>query len=101
MWRLRGAVRAFDFTVPRPFDPAIPSWRPLIDIYFYAAKPLGLHSQPFHMVSFALHGMVVGLAVLLLFRLQRSALAAAATGLLFVVAPTYDFAVSWIGQTSE
>ena len=96
-----GMVRAFDFTVPRPFDPAIPSWRPLIDIYFYAAKPVGLHSQPFHMVNFALHGIVGGLAVLLVFRLRRAALPAAATGLLFVVAPTYDYAVSWIGQASE
>jgi hypothetical protein len=96
-----GMVRAFDFTVPRPMDPAIPSWRPLIDIYFYAAKPVGLHSQPFHAVNFALHGLVGALAVLLLFRLHRSTLAATATGVLFVVAPTYDYAVSWIGQASE
>jgi hypothetical protein len=96
-----GMVRAFNFTVPRHLDPAIPSWRPLIDIYFYAAKPLGLHSQPFHVVNFALHGMVGGLAVLLLYRLQRAMLPAVATGLLFVVAPTYDYAVSWIGQVSE
>ncbi len=96
-----GMVRAFDFTVPKPLDPAIPSWRPLIDIYFYAAKPVGLHSQPFHLVNFLLHGLVGALAVVLLFRLQRSALVAGATGLLFVVAPTYDYAVSWIGQVSE
>ncbi len=96
-----GMVRAFEFTTPKPFDPAIPFWRPLIDVYFYAAKPVGLHSQPYHIVNFTLHGLVGALAVVLLFRLTRSILPAVAAGLLFVVAPTYDFAVSWIGQVSE
>jgi len=96
-----GMGRAFTFVTYKRFDPAIPFWRPLIDIYFYAAKPVGLHSQPFHIVNFALHGLVGGLAILFLFRLTRSVLPAMATGLLFVVAPTYDFAVSWIGQVSE
>lgn len=94
-------VRAFEFTRNSTVDPATPFWRPLIDVYFYAAKPAGLHAQPYHAVNFFLHGLVGALAVVLLFRLTRSAGVAAATGLLFVVAPTYDFAVSWIVQVSE
>ncbi|MEX2159305.1 MAG: hypothetical protein WEB04_07885 [Dehalococcoidia bacterium] len=98
---LGGMVRAFTFTRGEPFDEASPFWRPLIDIYFYAFKPFGLHAQPFHAVNIGLHGAVGALAVLLMWRLTKSSIVAAAIGLLFVVAPTYDFAVSWVAQVSE
>jgi hypothetical protein len=92
---------AFTFPEPKPFDEVTLFWRPLIDFYFYAAKPLGLHPQPFHLTNLFLHGLVGALSVVFVYRLTRSPLAAAMTGPLFVVAPTYDIAVSWIAQVSE
>lgn len=94
-------ARAFTFPQGKLFDEATAFWRPSIDLYFFLAKPLGIHPQPYHLVNIALHGLVGSLAVVFVWRLSRSLASGVVTGLLFTVAPTYDFAVSWIAQVSE
>lgn len=93
--------RGFTFPNASPFDEVTLFWRPLADLYFYAARPLGLDPAPFHGVNFLAHAMVGGLAILLIWRLHGNLAAGAVSGLLFVMAPTYDFAVVWISQISE
>jgi hypothetical protein len=93
--------RAFLFQQGTRLDEATLFWRPSIDLYFFAAKPLGIHAQPFHAANVALHGAAAALGVVLVWRLTGSLLTAAAAGLLFTVAPTYDYAVTWIAQISE
>jgi hypothetical protein len=95
------AQEAFTFPEPRPFDEVTLFWRPLLDFYFFASKPLGIHPQPYHILNIVLHGLAGMLAILLLYRLSQSLVGAIAAGLLFIVAPTYDIAVSWIAQVSE
>ncbi len=94
-------IRAFTFPSPHEFDQPTMFWRPLADIYFLAARPLGLHPSLYHAANFLLHGTVGALAVVFLWRLTGSRMSALISGLLFVVAPTYDFAVTWISQVSE
>jgi hypothetical protein len=94
-------VRAFSFPEASPFNEATLSWRPLTDLYVYAMSPLGVHAQPYHVINIALHGVVGALGVLLVRRLTSASLTAAATGVLFVVAPTYDFTVGWTVEVSE
>lgn len=98
---LEGMYRAFTFPRAEPLDEVTPFWRPSIDLYFYAAKPFGINPQPLHIVNIVLHGTVGALAVVFVWRLTRSAASGAISGLLFTVAPTYDYAVSWISQVSE
>jgi len=93
--------RAFTFPVAKPFDEVTRFWRPLTDLYFYAGQGFGLHPEPYHVVNVLVHGMVGSLAAVLLRRLSGSLLAASLAGLLFTVAPTYEFAVTWISQVSE
>lgn len=93
--------RAFIFPKAKPFDEVTLFWRPSIDLYFYAMRPFGIHAQPYHAVNVLVHGSVAALGVLFIWRLSRSGVAGAVAGLLFVVAPTYDFAVSWISEVSE
>jgi hypothetical protein len=61
----------------------------------------GLQSEPYYIVNLLLHGVVAALGILLVRRLTGSLAAAIATGFLFVVAPTYDIAVTWIAEVSE
>lgn len=93
--------RAFIFPEAKPFDEVTLFWRPLIDLYFYVAQVVGLRPEPYHVVNVLVHGMVGGLGAIFIWRLSRSAVSGAVTGLLFSVAPTYDFAVVWIAQVSE
>ncbi len=94
-------VRAFSFPEASPFNEATLSWRPLTDLYFYAVSPLGIHAQPYHVINIALHGVVGALGVLFVHRLTGASLTAVATGVVFVVAPTYDFTVGWSVEVSE
>ena len=93
--------RAFTFPDFATFDEITLAWRPLTDLYFYAARIFGLHPEPYHAVNVVLHGMVGGLTVIFVWRLTSSVASGVVTGLLFTVAPTYDFAVTWISQGSE
>lgn len=93
--------RAFTFPTPKEFDEVTLFWRPLTDFYFYGARTFGLHPEPYHAVNIALHGAVGGLGVLFLWRLVGSLWRALVSGLLFTVAPTYEFAVTWVSQVSE
>lgn len=93
--------RAFTFPTPREFDEVTLFWRPLTDLYFYGARAFGLHPEPYHVVNVLVHGFVGSLAVVVLRRLTGSLAASFAAGLIFIVAPTYEFAVTWISQTSE
>jgi hypothetical protein len=93
--------RAFTFPEAEPFDEVTLFWRPSVDLYFYAMRPFGLHAQPYHAVNLLLHGGVGALGTVFAYRLTKSAFGAAAIGLLFVVAPTSDFAVTWIAEVSE
>lgn len=99
MWEL--TIRAFTFPTAQPFDEVTLFWRPLTDLYFYLARIFELHSEPYHVVNVALHGLVGGLAAILVWRLTKSSVGGLVAGALFVVAPTYAFAVSWISQVSE
>ncbi|MCH8849659.1 MAG: hypothetical protein IIC89_02405 [Chloroflexi bacterium] len=93
--------RAFVFPEIKAFDEVTLAWRPLTDIYFLGARVFGLNPELYHIVNILLHGLVGASAVIFVWRLTRSAAAGLATGLLFVVAPTYSFAVTWISQGSE
>lgn len=93
--------RAFTFPVAKPFDEVTRFWRPLTDLYFYGARSFGLHPEPYHVVNVLVHGLVGSLAVVFLRRLTGSLVAATAAALLFTVAPTYEFAVTWVSQVSE
>ncbi|MCH8010298.1 MAG: hypothetical protein IIC91_15720 [Chloroflexi bacterium] len=93
--------RAFTFPEPAWDDEVTFFWRPLVDLYFYAAQPVGLRPTAYHLFNFLLHGAVGGLGIFFIWRLTNHLAAAAVSGLLFVMAPTYDFAVTWISQVSE
>ena len=93
--------RAFTFPTPQPFDEVTLFWRPLIDLYFYVFRVFGIDPAPYHVANVWLHGAVGALAVLFIWRVTGSLFSGALTGLWFVVAPTYGFAVSWISQVSE
>lgn len=76
--------RAFTFPSAQPFDEVTLFWRPLIDLYFYLFQVFGLHPEPYHVVNTLVHGAVGAL-----------------TGMLFTIAPTYGYAVTWIAGVSE
>lgn len=98
---LEGMYRAVTFPRAAPLDEVTPFWRPSIDLYFYVAKPFGFNPEPYHVVNIGLHGTAGALAVIFVWRFTRSAASGAISGLLFTVAPTYDYTVSWISQVSE
>jgi hypothetical protein len=93
--------RAFTFPEAKPFDEVTLFWRPLTDFYFYGMRAFGLHPEPYHIVNLLLHGVVAVLGMLLVRRLTGSLAGGVATAFLFVVAPTYDIAVTWIAEVSE
>jgi len=93
--------RAFTFPNGVLFKEVTLFWRPLADLYFYLAQPFGLDPAPYHAMNLVAHSLVGGLAILLLWRLGANVLVAGCAGVLFVVAPTYHFAVVWISQISE
>ncbi len=93
---------AFSFPHGTPFDRPTPFWRPLVDLYFAAAwRVFGLEPLPYHVMNVMLHGGVACLLAVLVGQLGVSRPAALAAGLLFVVLPTYGFAVSWISSVTE
>ncbi len=94
-------LRAVTFPSIQRFDEVTLFWRPLIDVYFYLFRPLGLRPEPYHAVNVALHGATGALGVMFIYRVTGSIVKGAFSGLLFTVAPTYDIAVSWISQVSE
>lgn len=95
-------VRAFTFPAPTPFAEPTPFWRPASVLFFYFEHLFfGLHPTRYHAINIALHGIVGALGGILTARLTRSRLAAGAAAVLFVAAPSYDFAVTWISQFSE
>ena len=94
-------LRAFTFPSAKPFDEVTLFWRPLVDLYFYVAQVVGLRPGPYHVVNVFVHGAVGGLGVIFIWRLTRSIIGAALSGVFFTIAPTYDFAVTWISQASE
>ena len=94
--------RAFSFPAGTVFDVSTPFWRPAVDAYFFAAwRIFGLDPLPYHITNVALHGAIASLLALLLWQLTSSRLPGLLGGLLFVVLPTYDFAVTWISSVTE
>jgi hypothetical protein len=94
--------RAFSFPDSIPVDRPTPFWRPLGDAYFFAAwRVFGLHPLPYHVVNVLLHGAIASLTAVLVWQLAGSRLAGLLAGLLFVVLPIFDWAVTWISQITE
>lgn len=93
---------AFSFPHAAPFAQPTPFWRPAIDAYFFATWRLfETDATPYHVLSVALHAANATLAALLVWQIRRQPLTAFVAGLLFVVLPTYDIAVSWVASVTE
>lgn len=102
--RNAGSVLARAFTFPdfTPFEAPTPFWRPASDGFFYTEYLMfGLNPAPYHVVNVGLHALVATLGGVFVARVTRSTATGIAVGALFAVAPTYDFAVTWISQFSE
>jgi hypothetical protein len=96
---LRGA---FSFPTGSAVDVPTPFWRPLVDVYFFAAWRLfGDEPWPYHAVNVALHAGVALLLAVLVRQLSSSWGAGIAAGLVFVVLPAYQYAVVWISSVTE
>jgi hypothetical protein len=93
---------AFSFPPGSAFDASTPFWRPLVDTYFFAGwRVFGLEPLPYHVLNVLLHGAVASLLAVLVWQLTSSRIVAWLGGLLFVVLPTYDFAVTWVSSATE
>jgi len=94
--------RAFTFPPAGYFEPQTPFWRPLIDVYFYAAwRVFGEEPVAYHVVNVVLHGAIATLLATLVWQLTSSWLKGFLAALLFAVLPTYDIAVTWISSATE
>ena len=94
--------RALSFPPDGTQEIHTPFWRPLVDIYFFLAWRLfGLEPLPYRLINVALHGVLGVLTALLTRQLLRSWCAGLVAGGLFVLSPTYDFAVAWISDITE
>lgn len=94
--------RAFSFPAGTAFERPTPFWRPLVDAYFFAAwRSYGLDPLPYHVTNVVLHAAVGALLAVLVWQMTSSRMVAPAAGLLFVILPTYDFAVTWISSVTE
>ncbi len=99
---LRFFKRAFSFPTGSQFDPATPFWRPLVNSYFYAAwRMFGTDPFPYHVLNLLIHSANAVLVGIVVRSIARSAPAALCAAVLFVVLPTYDYAVTWISSVTE
>jgi hypothetical protein len=94
--------RAVSFPPAGATEIYTPFWRPLIDVYFFTAWRLfGLDPLPYRVINVALHGVAGVLTALLARQVLHSWRAGLMAGGLFVLLPTYDFAVAWISDITE
>jgi len=93
---------AFASPDPTPFQRPTPFWRPLVDIYFVVGWRLfGDHTTGWHLANLVLHSLNASLLAFLSWRLTRSAAVGIAAAVLFLLLPTYEFAVTWISSVTE
>ncbi len=94
--------RAFSFPPSTLFNSATPFWRPAVDTYFFAAwRTYHLHAAPYHVTNVAVHAANACLLAILVWQTTSSRVSGLLTAVLFVVLPTYDFAVTWISSITE
>ena len=93
---------AFSFPKGTAFDHPTPFWRPLVDSYFLVAWRLfGLDEAPYHAVNIVLHATNAALLLALMRQTGASRATGLAGALLFLILPTYGFAVTWISGVTE